>query len=299
MFRLTLILLTGALNLTARAQELIKNGNFELKANCPSTLSELFEAEGWSSASNATPDYFNECASVYIGVPTNVFGHQYARSGVGYGGIYIWVYPYAGKGYREYMETELKEALKEGVCYHFEMYINVPASYKYTSDQIGVYFSDSFHYEYTMENLKVTPQITNKTGNFPDTTNWTQVSTDYVAKGGERFLIIGAFNDELNVDTVDINPSIDHKSTYFYIDDVSLTECLQPPPPPPPAPPIDTSFNKPRPPKPSGNCISIPNAFSPDNDGRNDRFGPIFECGVSRYTLKIFNRYGARNLFFG
>jgi gliding motility-associated-like protein len=39
-------------------------------------------------------------------------------------------------------------------------------------------------------------------------------------------------------------------------------------------------------------CIAIPNAFTPNSDGRNDIFSPVFSCPVLRYSLHIFNRYG-------
>lgn len=39
-------------------------------------------------------------------------------------------------------------------------------------------------------------------------------------------------------------------------------------------------------------CISIPNAFTPDKNGRNDFFKPLLECPTLSYALKIFNRYG-------
>jgi gliding motility-associated-like protein len=39
-------------------------------------------------------------------------------------------------------------------------------------------------------------------------------------------------------------------------------------------------------------CITIPNAFTPNNDGRNDYFSPVFSCPVQFYELKIYNRYG-------
>lgn len=39
-------------------------------------------------------------------------------------------------------------------------------------------------------------------------------------------------------------------------------------------------------------CIAIPNAFTPNNNGHNDLFGPLLECPILNYTLKIFNRYG-------
>lgn len=40
------------------------------------------------------------------------------------------------------------------------------------------------------------------------------------------------------------------------------------------------------------NCVAIPNAFTPNNDNKNDRFLPIFNCPVQRYELMIVNRYG-------
>jgi gliding motility-associated-like protein len=39
-------------------------------------------------------------------------------------------------------------------------------------------------------------------------------------------------------------------------------------------------------------CITIPNAFTPNNDGKNDFFCSITSCPVLQYSLKIFNRYG-------
>lgn len=40
------------------------------------------------------------------------------------------------------------------------------------------------------------------------------------------------------------------------------------------------------------NCLVIPNAFTPNNDSRNDLFRPIFRCPVDRYEILIVNRYG-------
>ena len=41
--------------------------------------------------------------------------------------------------------------------------------------------------------------------------------------------------------------------------------------------------------------VYVPNAFSPNNDGRNDEFKPYLgaECTISEYQIKIFNRWGA------
>jgi gliding motility-associated-like protein len=39
-------------------------------------------------------------------------------------------------------------------------------------------------------------------------------------------------------------------------------------------------------------CIAVPNAFSPNKDGRNDAFHALSSCNVLQYNMKIFNRYG-------
>jgi gliding motility-associated-like protein len=36
----------------------------------------------------------------------------------------------------------------------------------------------------------------------------------------------------------------------------------------------------------------IPNAFSPDNDGLNDVFLPLFDCPLAAYRLQLFSRWG-------
>ncbi|MCB0641246.1 MAG: gliding motility-associated C-terminal domain-containing protein, partial [Phaeodactylibacter sp.] len=40
-------------------------------------------------------------------------------------------------------------------------------------------------------------------------------------------------------------------------------------------------------------AVFVPNAFSPNDDGVNDKFRPYFECALSQYELLIFDRWGA------
>ena len=42
--------------------------------------------------------------------------------------------------------------------------------------------------------------------------------------------------------------------------------------------------------------IELPNVFSPNNDGINEKFPPTLNCNFSQYQLKVFNRWG--QLFF-
>jgi gliding motility-associated-like protein len=41
-------------------------------------------------------------------------------------------------------------------------------------------------------------------------------------------------------------------------------------------------------------CILMPSAFSPNNDGNNDRFGPVVKCPVKGYHFFVFDRWGEK-----
>ncbi len=48
------------------------------------------------------------------------------------------------------------------------------------------------------------------------------------------------------------------------------------------------------------NCdcqVILPTAFSPNNDGHNDLFFPVYRCPITEYTLSIYNRWGNRVYF--
>lgn len=39
-------------------------------------------------------------------------------------------------------------------------------------------------------------------------------------------------------------------------------------------------------------AVYVPNAFTPNNDGLNENFGPVFECQPDAYEFRIYNRWG-------
>ncbi len=46
---------------------------------------------------------------------------------------------------------------------------------------------------------------------------------------------------------------------------------------------------------PDGKCpcvFEVPNAFTPNGDGVNDTFGPVYQCYFADYRLRVFNRWG-------
>src|SRR3569832_1522291 len=123
-------------------QNLVINGDFESNTGCPNYTAQLYLASQWINPSaNATPDYFNQCDnSGNAGVPVNLGGYQYAHAGSAYGGVYLW---HILSEYREYMEGTLVEPLLTGNCYFFKLYVNLANMCEFTTDEIGVYFSDT------------------------------------------------------------------------------------------------------------------------------------------------------------
>ncbi|MEO5570223.1 MAG: T9SS type A sorting domain-containing protein [Bacteroidia bacterium] len=205
-------------------QNLVPNGDFEQYVGCPTNSGQIDSALFWINPSvnfpGGSPDYYNAC-SAGMGTPNNYWGYQPTHSGNAYCGIVIWE---LGFMYREYVETSLVSTLQSNECYHFEMYINLGNnSWENNSDDIGVYFSDTLIDGFTNYlPLPYLPQIENVSGNFPDTVNWTLVSGNYVAHGGENYLIIGNFKNDSNTTIVGTGG---FGIVYLLIDDVSLSLC--------------------------------------------------------------------------
>ncbi|HKR04042.1 MAG TPA: T9SS type A sorting domain-containing protein [Bacteroidia bacterium] len=215
----------------AKGQNLVPNGDFEQYSGCPTAYSQIDSALFWFNPTvgwslGGTPDYHNACSvSQNVGVPDNGFGYQYAHSGAGYAGAYCgnsYLYP----NYREYIETSITTPLTANTCYHFEMYVSIGDRCRVTTDDLGIYFSNTQVIGTANWNpLPFVPQISNTTGFITDTIGWTLISGNYQAQGGESFLIIGNFKDSVNTTFNNFNFLGTDLNAYFYIDDVSLSPC--------------------------------------------------------------------------
>lgn len=219
-----LIIIFNSWVFLTNAQNLVPNGDFEQYYGCPTNVSQIDSVKYWFQATMGTSDYFNQCGSSYTNIPNTFLGFQEAHSGAGFCGMYIWneIQYYQ---VREYIEVTLDSSLIANECYHFEMYVNLGNSSRYTTNNIDVYFSDTLFFDYTGTNLLLTPQFTNAIGNSPDTLNWTLVSGDYTAVGGENYIIIGNFKDGPSTNASIYNFSSSYSYAYVFVDDVSLYKC--------------------------------------------------------------------------
>jgi hypothetical protein len=162
---------------------------------CPDGLFQIQAAFNWFSASNGTPDLFNECSIGSIhqvpGAGLSEDSYQVQRSGGGYAGI---------GGYtnallpREYLICPLSQPLETGVFYYLEFYVSPDISFMWPScytDAVGLALSDSFYYADLLpfEVLPFIPAAEHRGTLITDTVGWTRVSGCYRASGHERFAI--------------------------------------------------------------------------------------------------------------
>lgn len=213
------------------SQNLVLNGSFENYDTCPNTYSQIYRAVPWFQpflyTSFTTADFFNVCAnnSSPANVPNNWVGYQYARTGNGYGGIVI----FREINWREYIEDTLNDTLQGGKKYCVELYVNLAEASNWAIKDFGLYLSQDSVLDTTGYYIPYIPQIFNTSNNFlDDTANWQKISGIYIATGGEKFITIGNFKDNANTNAILIGDSstISDTLAYYYIDDVSVTLCI-------------------------------------------------------------------------
>jgi hypothetical protein len=201
---------------SSQSANLVPNPGFESHSSCPSDQAQVDRAVPWFQPTFATSDYYHTCASSsFASVPDNFFGHQDPHSGQGYTGLYA----YDAENYREYIEVPLTEPLMAGRTHQVSFYVNLADRSGFAVDNLGAYFSigpvtDSTH----GTPLPFVPQVRNPAGRFLSSqVEWMLVGGVFTAAGGENYLTIGNFYDDLNTPTIGSG-----FAAYYYVDDVTV-----------------------------------------------------------------------------
>ena len=212
------------------SQNLVPNYSFEDTTQCPFDGGQISFAPPWYSPTLGTTDYFKQCGLAgFVGVPSNVRGFQFARTGDAY--ISFAAYG-ASSGFtiREYAQVQLLDTLIQDITYCVSFYVSHtgynPTYAPIAITQIGLLLSNNPITSSNDQPLAFTPQIVSPVGVYlNDTTLWTEIWGTYTALGGERFITIGNFKDDASTDTIIIaNPGLDPQG-YYYVDDVSVIDC--------------------------------------------------------------------------
>lgn len=227
--------LTFAASFGLKAQvNLVPNPSFEDTTSCPTSLGQIYLANPWFQPTQGTSDYFNSCHTSFdpldnVDIPQNLWGYQVAKTGVAYTGIGVFT-PYNTDS-REYIEVKLGSALTAGKKYYVSFYVSLADSQRYAIEDIGLYLSNDSILSNDYYILPYPPQIINTPGRMlSDKNNWMQISGEYTALGGEKFITIGNFKTDANTTNIYLTTGADTTENpnailgYYYIDDVCVSE---------------------------------------------------------------------------
>ncbi|MFS4467148.1 OmpA family protein [Maribacter sp. 2210JD10-5] len=217
------------LSLPIVAQNLVKNPSFETYSNCPQTLG-TFESDvtDWKTPTLGSTDYFNGCSTV-MGTPKNFNGEQPADFGTGYIGLYF----YAPDDYREYVEASLNSVLEKGKTYTLSFYVSLAERSDFAIREFSAVFSENPIFVNTRKNLsrmhlsRLNGDISNRleirySDFYSDEKDWVLVKKEFVAKGTEKYMIIGNFKNNQRTRKFSMKRN-STKGSYYYLDMVSVT----------------------------------------------------------------------------
>lgn len=206
----------------------VPNGNFEYSSPCPNTLSQVNRCQGWSSYTQGTPDYFNNCAGgTFVNVPQNFIGWQKAASGSAYVGGYFYDRN-SNVNFKEYITREIIP-LTAGKAYRVSVSVSLANGSRYATNDMGVYFYDTnVNFVNTLSVLNVTPQISySDYGPITDTAGWVRMSKIFVADSAYDHIVVGGFKsyNNLTKDSLQTSGTV----AYYYIDSlvVNFVDSLE------------------------------------------------------------------------
>lgn len=224
---LLFILITAVWAENLYAQNLINNPSFEEKNCCPDGYSQFHCTNTWTRPTKGTSDYYNGCKNKFynpeVKVPQNFFGYQAAFDGDAYVGIYT----FYKDSYREYIQIELDSVLIKDKKYGFSIQTSLADKAGIAVNSLGVAFSDTLVKQRDLLFTLKLPheKLQNKSNSFLDNKEkWTDLYIDYIAKGGEKFIIIGNFlenqvTDTTSIITEDVERS-ERFAAYYYLDNI-------------------------------------------------------------------------------
>ncbi len=208
-----------------KSQNLVPNHSFEIYDTCPFSVSQIHFAPPWVDPTNSSSDYFNSCGGSLggSGIPSNYFGVQNAKDGNAYAGFSA--YFISISNYREYIQVRLTDTLKASSCYRLIFYVSIADWEMYGVNTLSAYFSDTAISGPVYTFFPFNPQFIYTDNLVGDDTTWYKVEGTFTASGGEQYMTIGNFKHDAQTIITLVNPNGFEGGAYYYIDDISLTQC--------------------------------------------------------------------------
>lgn len=205
-------------------QNIVLNGNFEEFTMCPKELGAQEKPKVLKNVTNPNQgsfDFIHTCDD--SNYPRYYWGEETPQSGEGYTGISVFINSSNYDG-GEYLQLQLKDSLTRGKIYHFEMYLSLADKTHIAINKLGVYFSNTFVQQNNPNTCRFKPDIISPNF-YENKVGWEKYAGEYIALGGEKYLIIGNFYSfkNTNIKILDSKAQINDNYVYYFIDNVSLT----------------------------------------------------------------------------
>jgi gliding motility-associated-like protein len=275
----------------AIAHAQLSNGSFELISSMPNGLGQWQRATGWSNAGSAssTPDLLHYDAVNACDLPETSAGFVDSFDGDAVMGMAIC--GRAGENEREYISTQLSAPMVVGKPYAigFRMTNGQHGSTSQAGlavDDIGFYFSVEQVTQNGSSPIERLPQL--KIESVVYSAEWQTYIFTFYPQEPYRYLTFGLFGDDSDKNIQVLrgsNPSI----AYYFVDyftveplfgDYAEVDGEREPI----ADNVPTSGER---------EFFIPNTFTPNSDGNNDRFLPV-AASDGEWMIDIFSSWGDR-----
>jgi len=224
---ITLCILRGFEN-KLDAQNLVKNPSFENYFQCPISwgLYNGYVQDWFGFTTGSFSNFLHACAPLPDRMPENSFGWQMAKSGNGYSCILVY-YLNFNPDHRSYIEGEFTNALEKDSVYCVQYWVSLCDRNSRPIKELDAHLSDTlldWNNGISFNLLGVIPQVRSNQI-LEDSVGWTKVSALFVAHGGEKYITIGNFNDDIHTTTDPPDDGLMEHAfmSYYYIDDVSVT----------------------------------------------------------------------------
>lgn len=245
----TLLFLAAGLSL-GYSQNLVANS--ALTAECiPTGYGQIIKTETWTNANWGTVDLFDKEKSSKCNkanaIPKNYMGYQNtSETGQNYAGIIAYYDDGANniedsainarfglrdgyKHYSEYLQGEFSEPMVAGKVYQVSFKVNLADKSGRAVSCLGALLSTNKVEQRSNSFLTQTPQFISHRV-ISDTSNWVTMYGAYIAEGGEKFITIGCFKDELfTAEKVVGHEQMDSRKAYYYVTDVTVTPYIAKP----------------------------------------------------------------------
>lgn len=167
------------------AQNLIPNGSFEEVENCYTIFEN--QVPGWYNPIITSPDiYFSNtsCLNEYAIDP---------QDGNNYSGFACGIPDLSSFDPREYLSVKLLSTLEANKVYKLSFWIRESPYTGFTSDKIGIYFSEDSVVQTSEDLFNITPHLQTPDNLLFIGGDWIEYVDYYEAQGGEQFMTIGGF----------------------------------------------------------------------------------------------------------